>query len=448
MRNAFMTLFLGAILCQSVFAISTSWLNEPPGSTLISDWSFDNIVGGSWSAPWGVGGQIVQDATAPRSPSNVWKNTRSATSNNGTDLLCSIPPASQDQVYFGFWFKPSDPHCGWGCWYQKIAIINQAAPHIYTKMTDIDEVPGGTFSIIGAEERAVMVPDTTNYHVTSNGELWPNIDASRFQVGQWHKMEIYVKSSTTSTSRNGVYMWWVDDVLRGRYTNLNWEIPTWGVSLGHVWDRLDPTLPFAEWVEYDHARVSHPTIEPNPTYLVISSSGLSGARKDVAYSATLQTLANGTKTPFSWTISAGTLPAGLSLGASTGTISGTPTCTGPSDFTVRVTDASQPALSATKAFRMTVSGSGCTSGIGEGKSLKVNGLRLTVEPRIASVKIVAPQNGPASISVYDLSGREVWRNSGNGEAVWNHGGKLKKGVYLVRAVQNGKTMSMNYCNIW
>jgi len=55
------------------------------------------------------------------------------------------------------------------------------------------------------------------------------------------------------------------------------------------------------------------------------------------YSFTL-TAAGGT-TPYTWSISSGSLPAGLTLNTSTGVVSGTPTLAGTSNFTAKVTDA-------------------------------------------------------------------------------------------------------------
>lgn len=65
--------------------------------------------------------------------------------------------------------------------------------------------------------------------------------------------------------------------------------------------------------------------------------------------------ATGGKTAFTWSISSGTLPTGLSLNSSTATISGTPTVVGALNFTVQVRDSTTPAAqTATKALSLTV----------------------------------------------------------------------------------------------
>jgi Putative Ig domain len=60
-----------------------------------------------------------------------------------------------------------------------------------------------------------------------------------------------------------------------------------------------------------------------PTPLSITTMNLPAGQINVAYSATLA--ATGGTTPYTWSLASGTLPTGLSLNASTGKISGTPT---------------------------------------------------------------------------------------------------------------------------
>jgi RHS repeat-associated protein len=80
---------------------------------------------------------------------------------------------------------------------------------------------------------------------------------------------------------------------------------------------------------------------PATTQLQITAASLNDGTVGQAYSATLG--ATGGTTAYSWSITSGTLPGGLSLNASTGTISGTPTTVvGPVDVTFQVTDSSSP----------------------------------------------------------------------------------------------------------
>jgi hypothetical protein len=92
------------------------------------------------------------------------------------------------------------------------------------------------------------------------------------------------------------------------------------------------------------------TVEGAP---VISTMSLPSGNQGSPYSATVN--ATGGVAPYTWSISSGALPTGLSLGSSTTnsvTISGTPTTQGPFNFTIKVTDSS--GASGTQALSITI----------------------------------------------------------------------------------------------
>ena len=85
---------------------------------------------------------------------------------------------------------------------------------------------------------------------------------------------------------------------------------------------------------------------------ITTSSPLPPGVLGSAYSQTLT--ASGGTPPYAWSVVAGSLPAGLALAGSTGTLSGTPTAPGSSTFTVRVSDSQSTPASATKEFTLTI----------------------------------------------------------------------------------------------
>lgn len=118
------------------------------------------------------------------------------------------------------------------------------------------------------------------------------------------------------------------------------------------------------------------TINPSGAQpLVITTPALSGGTVGTVYNATLA-VAGGTGTK-TWSISSGTLPTGLSLNASTGVISGTPTAPGSSTFTVRVQDSGTPQQSAERQLIITILPSGGGGG-GGGGTLTVFGAPASV----------------------------------------------------------------------
>ena len=100
------------------------------------------------------------------------------------------------------------------------------------------------------------------------------------------------------------------------------------------------------------------TIAASVSTLQITTSSLASGQQGTAYSATL--LATGGTTPYSWSVTSGSLPAGLTLGSSSGQIAGTPTGSGTSSFTVQVQDSSSPVQTASKTFSITIATSAST----------------------------------------------------------------------------------------
>ena len=91
------------------------------------------------------------------------------------------------------------------------------------------------------------------------------------------------------------------------------------------------------------------TIDPG-TLIITTPSPLPGGQVGAAYNQTLGT--TGGTTPFHW--SATGLPSGLTLNASTGQITGSPTLGGTSSVNFTVTDSGNPVQTATKTLSITI----------------------------------------------------------------------------------------------
>jgi hypothetical protein len=86
---------------------------------------------------------------------------------------------------------------------------------------------------------------------------------------------------------------------------------------------------------------------------LITTTSLPNGAVNVPYEQTIQ--ATGGNTPYSWSVTSGTLPAGVTLNNITGVLSGTPTATGTSNFTVQLMDSSNPAQTVTQALTLVIS---------------------------------------------------------------------------------------------
>lgn len=137
----------------------------------------------------------------------------------------------------------------------------------------------------------------------------------------------------------------------------------------------------------------------------VTTTSLPDAKTGVAYSVNLQ--ATGGQTPYiSWSITAGALPAGITLGAANGLISGTTTTAGVYNFTVTLSDAN--AVTTSKDFTLLVD-IGVDSTIPNSPTAvtstraTLNSLNLTWTP---------PTTNTDASALTDLSGYAVYRRLG------------------------------------
>jgi hypothetical protein len=108
---------------------------------------------------------------------------------------------------------------------------------------------------------------------------------------------------------------------------------------------------YSDGAQYDVYQIDLPAnwYSDLMSFNIITSSLPSGTGGS-AYSQTLQ--ASGGTIPYTWSITSGSLPSGLSLNSSNGIISGTPTSAGTYTFTVQLRDSTNQTL--TKVLSITI----------------------------------------------------------------------------------------------
>src|SRR6202022_2269003 len=147
------------------------------------------------------------------------------------------------------------------------------------------------------------------------------------------------------------------------FSSSYWQAAGSGFTLGQFDTQTSPAANESMVVSSTGSYTATITLSSSPTWsgvvatfaagaLGVTTTSLPGGTQNAAYSATLAAV--GGTTPYSWSITSGTLPTGLTLAPSTGVISGTPTVVGTSNFTVQVTDANS--VTATRALSLTVAG--------------------------------------------------------------------------------------------
>jgi hypothetical protein len=264
-----------------------------------------------------------------------------------------------------------------------------------------------------AESSALSLPRTSLSPASTSKVLWTIFTLSPDAAGDWSALQLSLRhrSAVTAAAPTHVRAWisWYDGTqIRTRSspatalasTTAEWSTSQMGFSNGATalptGAGLGKRSFLVEWQFFGAASASNnlwvddvilgaTSLTGSQPLVFRTGSVLPEARSGTAYQAALT--ASGGLPPYVWGLSAGSLPAGLSLNATTGTISGTPTSAGSSSFTLRVTDGAQ--LSATRATTLNVLAAGATLSIGNTvwADVNQNGLRESSEPGIAGITL-------------------------------------------------------------
>lgn len=261
-------LFLFAVPVQA------QWTNEPAGSSVVLDCNFS-------STPGACGIQDVYsssfqdtDASAPVSPSGVVRSTLPALSGFGGMQLDYVTSQTYREMYVGLMWRTNPQFQGRAANSNKLFFVRGPMNNgVFSMYGPI----GGPFQLIFGHNNGSL----DNSHACSFDLgliCYPNVSRGTLTPGVWTKLEAYLKSSTTSTSRDGIVRWWVNGVLAGNYTNLNINqlgINEWVWS--ETWDGcgingappcdIGPTGGNTnEWSHYiDHLHISIPTCPSGST---------------------------------------------------------------------------------------------------------------------------------------------------------------------------------------
>lgn len=256
MKRVMFLLLLAMAIAPEAWA--QTWPNEPSGSQLLSDWNWNSLTGGGWTDSGGDR-RIIADPTAPFSPSNILESRHLPNQMGGANSMFFFP-TTLNELYVGFWWKPSNPFSGVSTNQQKFALIESAAGgHTYLLMSSSQQGGPYVFSM------QLNYTTVSNAHL-GNGwgdspgtwNLFANQGNAGITLGTWHRIEVYWKKSTSPTSRDGILRWWMDGQLLGNYTAVNFPAGFSFADLTCICNELRSSS-ITDYHWYDHVRVTAPT---------------------------------------------------------------------------------------------------------------------------------------------------------------------------------------------
>jgi uncharacterized protein YjdB len=220
--------------------------NEPSGMTPINERSFDAL---NEDPSWYMAGfSIAQDATAPKSPSNVLRATYQAGFAGGSSPGVGEKSFSDQRVlYISYWAKLSSNF--WG----HVTGVNKQI-YVWANGNPIFYFEG-----LGVGTQA-LTPQAVIQGTPRDQVLGPNlVPGAVIPRGQWYHIEI-VLTGNSAGAVDGAVDWWVDGVHVGSVNSgIQWTTAatTWNIfSLRAIWGGIGDVVPATMYLDTDHLYLS------------------------------------------------------------------------------------------------------------------------------------------------------------------------------------------------
>ncbi|WP_421359044.1 putative Ig domain-containing protein [Agrobacterium rosae] len=330
--------------------------------------------GYSVGSPNSATGTILNDDQPSLSINDVSLNEGDAGTSNATFTVSLSQPAGAGGVSFDI--ATADGTATGGVDYVASSLTGQTIPAgsssaTFTVLVNGDSLsePNETFFVNVSNVSGASVADGQGVGTIVNDDAVPSLSIDDVSVNEGN--------SGTSTATFTVSL----SAASGQTVSVNYATADGTATAGSDYVARSGTLTFAPGTTAQGVAVTvngDTTVEPNEAFSVglsgasnasiaratgtgtilnddvvvtVGPASLPAATAGNAYSQTLS--ASGGTAPYTFAVSAGTLPAGLSL-STVGVLSGTPTASGSFNFTATATDSGGAPTTGNRAYTLTV----------------------------------------------------------------------------------------------
>lgn len=242
---------------------SGSWVNAPQGGVVLLDHSFNSMVAAGLFTPWN-NTFIVSDASAPFTPSNVARTRLEAFAKTGGDELAYTSPTNYREMYMGVYWRTNPQFQGRISSNKIFFLRGIPGTNGVIYMTGGPNMGQANFSLVWSHNSGHL----NNGHIMGGDQFgstaFANVGSAVVVPGLWYKIELHIRASTTSSSRDGFMRMWLNNSLTHSYDQLNYAAATATMSTpgflnqwvwNETWDGsgdmgISNTVPWEHYVDH------------------------------------------------------------------------------------------------------------------------------------------------------------------------------------------------------